>query len=351
MISALIAASLTFTATATGVEKGTPIEFFFAGRDSDRDYETMFLLDEPVSNLCERLERAGLPRGRATDAGQCVLWPVGCRLSFSPALSEFVETKWPDGVVPANFVYTGGTRTEKGIPIADDVQPMSLCALYSIAQSPVVFNGIYHQGVVYGAHTARMSLKKGTRRTFTVTWDEKSMPARLTVAFAPGAAAQRIMEIKAASDRCGEVEVLADLEPSLTVAEAMQVAQALAVVDSPRVKVNGRRDGRLFYRAFLPDAKWTVRSQRLLQPFELTVGQLPESDSLVFVEEDWSVEGNDPKLTPKRIPFAEARLHAKTTTCFIYAPRSMSLERVYDAMRRLADTKVSTWYVFPAESP
>ena len=51
MLCSLIAAALTFTATATGVEKGTAVEFFFAGKNTDRDYETMFLLDESIDWL------------------------------------------------------------------------------------------------------------------------------------------------------------------------------------------------------------------------------------------------------------------------------------------------------------
>ena len=46
--AAILAASMTFTATATGVEKGTPVEFVFAGGNTDRDYETMFLIDGSV---------------------------------------------------------------------------------------------------------------------------------------------------------------------------------------------------------------------------------------------------------------------------------------------------------------
>ena len=348
MISALLAASLTFTATATGVEKGTPIEFLFAGKDSDRDYETMFLLDEPLGELCARLEKAGLPRGRAPSVADCILWPTGCAASFAPAMSDFIETKWPDGVTPSGFVYTGGTRDEKGAAVAGETMPQSFCALYTIAQSPFVFNGIYPQGVVYGAHVAKAELKKGERRTFTVTWDEKSMPRRLELSFTPGAAAGLIRQVQEAAS-AGDVEVLADLDPTLTVDEATKIAQALAVVDSPRVRVNGRRAGRLFYRAFIPKVSWRERLQRLAQPFELTVGETPDADSLVFVEEDWNVEGDDPKLTPKKIAFADAKKHERTDTCFLYAPKGMTLGRIYSAMEKMSGARIINWYVFPAE--
>lgn len=343
MIPILLAASLSFTATATGVEKGTPIEFLFAGRDTDRDYETMFLLDESVGDLCARLEKAGLPKGHATSVADCVLWPVGCRVTLTPACDAFIETTWPKGLSPADLVYTGGSRNEKGAVAANDDMPLAFCALYSLAQAPVVFNGIYRQGDVYGAHTARMTLGKGERRKFVLSWDEKTMPTHLDVTFAPGSAAQVLQRIKAAAET-GEVEVRAAFDPALTVAEATQIAQALALVDSPKVKLNGRADGQLFFRAFLPSVSWRERQRRLTQPFELTIR--PSDSELVFIEEDWSVEGDDPKLTPRAIPFDEARQHPKVDTCFIFADREMRLSRVYSEMQKLKDAKILNWYVF-----
>lgn len=347
MISILLAASLSFTATATGVEKGTPIEFLFAGKDTDRDYETVFLLDESVGELCARLEKAGLPRGRATDRRACVLWPVGCRVRLEPALSCYVETTWPEGLSPAEFIYTGGTRNEKGGVVASDEMPLAFCTLYSLAQSPLVFDGIYRQGDVYGAHTAKATLEKGTRQTFTISWDEKTLPRHLDVTFTPGTAAQRLSEIRAAATN-GVIEVLADFDPSLTVREATVIAQALAVIDTVSVKLNGRRDGRLFFRAFLPSVSWRDRKQRLTQPFELTLGA-NGSDTLVFVEEDWTVEGNDPKLTPKAISFDAAKEHRTTDTCFIFAESTETLARLYAAMQKLNGLPILNWYVFASE--
>ena len=102
MIAAILAASLSFTATATGLEKGAPLEFVFAGRNTDRDYETMFLIDDSVDGLCAKLEAAGLPRGLPPDASLARLWPVGCPVTFSPALDSFIDMKMPDGLPDAH---------------------------------------------------------------------------------------------------------------------------------------------------------------------------------------------------------------------------------------------------------
>ena len=117
MIAALLAASLTFTATATGVGKGTPLEFVFVGKDSDRDYEAMFIVDEPLPVLCQRMEQAGLPRGRPTDQASCRLWPVGCALTFDPPHWEVKVRANFARFLPSLF---------KGISVIPDVEKEKL---------------------------------------------------------------------------------------------------------------------------------------------------------------------------------------------------------------------------------
>ena len=347
MIAAFLAASLTFTATATGVGKGTPLEFVFVGKDSDRDYEAMFLIDEPIGDLCRRMEQAGLPRGRPTDASSCRLWPAGCTLEFSPPLSKYVTTTLPEGVLPAPPIYTGGRRTEKRELVAATEMPSAFFSLYTLAQSPIVFDGIYEQGVVYGAHLPAEELKKGTKVQFTVSWDAATMPKHIDLCISKTNAASVLTALRTAS-AATSVDVTVSFDPALIVSAAVTAATALSMLDSPRIKLNGKLDGNIFYRAFLPDRSWTNRSDRLVQPFELTLG---DSDKLVFVDEDWNVEGDDPKLTLKDITFAEAPSYKKTDTCFIFASADCRLSRIFAAMEKLKGTSVRNWYVFTMPNP
>ena len=347
MISALLAASLTFTATATGLEKGAPVEFAFAGADTDRDYETMFLIDGSVGAFCARLEKAGMPRGKPEDLRSCTLWPVGCKVSLQPALDTFVETKYPEGLEPSPIVYTGGSRLADGDCEASTNMPLAVFSLYSLSQSPLVFSAHYDQSAVYNASLARKTLKKGEKVKFTLSWDADTMPKSKSYQVRPGNAPEILLAMKTDS-KDAEIDALVDFAPEMTVKEAQSAAAALAVVDSRQVKINGCKKGRLFYRAFLPDAKWRNRQERLVQPFELTLG---ETNRLVYVESDWSVEGLDPKLTPRVIPFAEAAHHTDTDTCFIFASPDTRLAKVYEAMARLSGTRIGTWYVFSGEQP
>ena len=340
MISVFLAASLTFTATATGVEKGAPVEFVFAGRNTDRDYEAMFLIDNTVDAFCRQLEKAGLPYGRPTDVKSCNFWPVGCTLRFEPSLTNFIASTVESANALCSPVYTGGTRLGDGSREASTNMPASVFSTYTLAQSPIVPNGVVDQGAVYGSYTANKALKKGERVSFTLSWDAQSRPRTVHMTIAPGHVTEVIKHLRTESER-GEVDALIGFSDDLTVAEATAAANALATIDSSRVKINGCTN--IFYRSFLPLVKWLDRQERLVQPFELTLGN---PDQLVFIEEDWSGDGEDPKLTLKPIPFADAAKHPRTDTCFIFATTETRLSRIRLSMSRLADTKVRNWYVF-----
>ena len=350
MISALLAASLSFTATATGVGKGTPVEFAFAGKGSDRDYEAMFLLDEPVSSLCRRIEKAGMPRGVPADSGRCIMWPVGCTVSFSPSLTNFIAQTLPENVSWSPPVYSGGTRSEKGTPVADDEMPQSFFSHYALPQSPIVFAEPYNQGIVYGAYVAAVEMKKGQRVAFTVSWDEKTMPRHLDVLIS-ATNAPEVLSLLLLEAKESELDVMAAFDPFMSLSEAAQAAAALSRLDSRRIKLNGQADGGLFYRAFLPDFSWTNRMDRLVQPFELTIDG--DRDKLVVIDEDWSGEGLDPRLTVREISFDDiSKDKRKIDTCFIYAPSDTSLKRIFRAKRHLSRSlkggRIINWYVFAA---
>lgn len=341
MISALLAAVLTFTATATGVEKGTPLEFLFAAKDTDRDYETMFLLDESVDSFLSRIEKAGLKRGVPTNPATCRLWPVGISVQVEPPLGEFVDTDMPEGMTLGPFIYTGGTRLDSGFPDAATNMPGAVFALYSLSQSPFVFDGIYEQGVVYGAHKAKVTLKKGEKRQFKLIWNEKDEIHSLSLVFNKGNL-KKNLEILRDQSKKSSIDVLVSFADDLTVAEATAVANALATIDSVRIKINCRQPGNFFYRAFLPLVKWRDRQERMTQPFEVTLGN---RDKVVFIEEDWSVEGNDPKLTEKAITYEQMSQHPRTDTVFFFARKESTIGELKRALKQVPQT-VFNHYVY-----
>ena len=343
IFASLIAASFTFTATATGVAKGTPVEFMFAGKESDRDYETMFLVDAPIDEFCNGLEKAGVPRGEAQDIEECKLWPVGCPLSLEPSIDEFLERKpLPGGPSDPVIIYTGGARDAASNPIAASNMPMSVFSLYTLHQSPLLFDGIFEQGEVYGLNLARTTLEKGKRYKFTLKWDEKTRPSMISVEFRPGNSVEALKSVKAASEM-GDVVVKASFSPDLAILEAKAAANALAQIDSRAIKVNGRDKGGFFFRAFIPPVKWLDRKERLVQPFELHIAN--GKPKLIFINEDWSGEGIDPILSEREISFEDAAKHSKTDTCFIYAPSSTKVVELQKYLAKMPKT-VHTWYIY-----
>jgi len=341
MNSILLAAAFTFTATATGVEKGTPLEFLFAGINTDRDYETMFLLDSPVDTFLSDLEKAGFPRGVPTDSRTCQLWPVGAVVNVKPDILTSVDRELPEGVPAAPFIYTGGTRFVSGTADAATNMPASVMSLYSLSQSPFVYNGIFEQGVVYGSHKAKIQLKKGERYTFTLSCDPATLPLTFDCLFTSENVTAKFKELKEhAKER--EISVQVRFSDDLTVNEATAIATALSTIDSPRVKINGRADGALFYRAFLPLVKWTSRQDRLTQPFEIHLGKSPR---ILFIEEDWSGEGNDPKLIEKVISYKQMSSYDRTDTVFFYVQKDTPVKIVQDELKKLPKSVINH-YVF-----
>ena len=109
-LASFLAAAFTFTASATGVDKGATVEFFFTGKDSDRDYEAMFALDMPIAEFARAIEKAGLLPGQPIDAEKCRVWPVGTPVSLEPSISDFVKVDRSGGFDLGRIVYTGGLR-------------------------------------------------------------------------------------------------------------------------------------------------------------------------------------------------------------------------------------------------
>lgn len=346
MLFGFLAAAFTFTASATGLAKGSTVEFLFIGKDSDRAYEAMFAIDMSIADFTTALEKAGIKPGQAIDLARCHVWPVGTPVSFSPDIANFISVDNSDGFSLGRIIYTGGLRNSDNVPVSETEMPASVCSFYSLGQSLFVPENVIDQGAAYGRFQAKQSIKKGTRYAFTISWNDADLSRHVEIHATQDNTIELIKKLKDES-RSSNIDVLASFDEEMTVAQATAFAAALDLVDSVRVKITGCRPGSLFFRAFLPLVKWTERQNRMVQPFELTLTS--DDSELVFIEEDWSVDGNDPKLTPKKISFSEAANKQSTDTCFIFASKDTKLSRIYSAMEKLKDSSVKNWYVFPRD--
>lgn len=342
--------SVSFAAVSTDCGMDVQLEFLLVGPDSDRDYESMFVTEAPVAEIAAAFAKAGIPVGRPYDMPGCRLWPVGVSLKMEPALLSLVREMRGDTTPPV--IYTGGSRGPDGIPEAGTNMPAAVFAMYNCGQSLILLDDSLEQSPTYGRFQPAVKIPKGEKRTFTFTWSGTNDFAAVDMKLAPGKLAEAVALLKEKSKDV-EIDVLSDFSPELTLAEAGEMATALSMVDSARVKINGVKKGQFFYRAFLPLEKWRDRSERLAQPPE--VHFLPDGSFIVNeILEDWSDEESlDPKLTVKEHRFATAgeaaafasSIVGKTFTMLLFAPSATRLERLFD-FREKVKGDVLNWYVF-----
>lgn len=333
--------SITFTASASGVRKGECVEFGFITKESDHAYEALFVLDDSIEDIENAIKKAGIPSGRPIDFSKCDLRSVGPIVELKPAITDFITFKEGIKYQLPSIVHTGGARDEKGELLAKKATPQAFFSFFDCPQSPLVFDALFNQGDVYGNYLAKNDIQKGKQHTFALTWKGESMKS-LEYEFNKTNVAEVLIKIKEQSKN-NILDVKLSFSPELSVFEATQLASAIHMIDSDRIKINGVKDGNIYYRAFQPLIKWLDRSERLLQPFELFLG---EKDKLLYIDEDWSTDSLDPKLSEKEISFSDSSKYTKTKTCFIYVNNSEKLSRIFEAMSKFKKGQVTNWYIF-----
>lgn len=344
------AKSVTFTATSTDCGIDAQIEFLFVGPNSDHGYESMFTTDANISEFVRAFEEIGLPVGAPVDMNNCSFWPVGNDLVLEPSFEQLVRetTKEP---VPS-VIYTGGTRDVKGMPEAETNMPSAVFALYNCPQSLLQLNDTLDQSATYGRFKPAEKIPLGERRTFKLTWkgtrDYESVDLKLSAENL--SESFRSLREKSAAKA---LVVKPDFDPEMTIQSAQAAANALSLLDSVRVKINGFKDGQFFYRAYMPLEKWRDRKERLAQPPEV---HFKSDGSFVVTEikEDWSDEAAlDPKLIVKDHAFSSLEeavrktsdLVGKTDTVLVFASASTKLAKLYE-LRGKMSVPVHSWYIF-----
>ena len=304
MITTLIASivistnCVSFTAKATGIDTVVPVEFIIAGPASDRDYESLFLTDDSLADIVAAMKRAGIPTGKTYDIDKCNLWPIGPIVEFEPKIDTLVKIKEDVDYRLYDTVYTGGNGNFD--------MPLAVLSTYTLGQSLFTFDDSLDQSVGYGRFIATKQWKKGEDITFKVTWKGRST-----------------------------VDTTPDFPADKTLAEAVKYAKAVQMLDTRTSKVNGFKDGQFFYQAFLPKEQWKDRKERLVQPIEVQV--TATNVVTTVIDEDWSVDGPDPKLTPRVVDFDQAfkEKEKATNVVFFFAPGDTKLERLYELKKRI----------------
>ncbi len=337
-----------FSAVSTDCGLDTQLEFLFVGPGSDKDYESMFVTDASINDICEAFVKAGFPVGVPYDFPGYAFWPSGPEVAMEPSFASLVREMRGEETPP--IVYTGGRRDAAGIPDAEKESPMALFALYNCTQSILQLDDSLDQSPVYGRFQPAVKIPKGERKTFTFKWDGKTATRRIDVVLSPGRLQEVLSGLRDAS-RDSEVSVCCSFDPEMTLAEAVDCATAISMIDSRTVKFNCSSN--FYYRAFLPLEKWRERKERLAQPPEV----LFREDGMILVNkilEDWSKDDSlDPILTVEPHEFDDigkaaefaASASGRTFTCLLFASPSMKLSTLVE-FKKKAKSGILNWYVF-----
>jgi len=380
-------------AEAVGHDVGVTTEFLLIGPSSDRAYEAAAVTVAMPSDVARAIESMGLARGGCVGSQPFRFWPVGervtatvRRLDVPNAAERPLQALIRDeGAGSALFgegglVFTGG-RWENGACHTDTNMPVSLVSLYNAAET--VFDVPFQvgQSEVYGRLSLAESLPCGTLlevvfRPLMPDGKPRVLPLLVVAADGGGSVeltckgmdgrllhkaglADAITWLRGQAEMGRELFVTLGMDDALPLKRAADVARLFVMMDGKGLKLDGKLDGGLFPRAFIPQQKWRERGGRNPQPFEVYVTQLADgklAKKLIFIEEDWSVEGLDPKLTPREYPFERweelpglvnkaGGSDNKVQVLFIFAPLEMPLSCFMPGVRALAD-RLPLVYVF-----
>lgn len=342
--------TVSFDVVSTDCGVDTEIEFLFVGPNSDHDYESMFTTVAPVSEIADAFAKAGFPLGSPMSTDGCRFWATGDEVIMEPAFTNLVKDLRSKN--QPRMIFTGGSRNAKGEADAAKEMPEAVFALYNLSQSLILFDDFLDQSATYGRFKVAQKIPAGEKRRITFKYVSGTSHRKETVKIGNTNLLEVANRLKAKSAGAS-LDVLCDFDPRTTLKSARDAARLLQMLDSAKIKINGVKEGQLYYKAYLPLEKWRDRKERLAQPPEVRFAA-DGSISVTEIKEDWSDENSlDPKLTPVEKRYTDARTAAdavdavasKVFTVFFYAAENSEIGRIFEFRKRLKTPKLNI-YVF-----
>jgi hypothetical protein len=372
-------------AEAVGHSGGTTTEFLMVGPGSDRAYEAAAVTVASPGDIVKAVESLGIKRGACVDSTQFRFWSFGERFQIyirrmdvdgaeERLFSSILKDSEPDKSFLADgFVFTGGdweSVDEKSRCLTDSEAPCSVVSLYNESSSIFDLPQQLGQSQVYGRLTLVEKIPYGTLLEVILrpmNSDLKVLPLEVKAMAVDGALHLNTKCERAGVERSEAVDsaiawmrsqteagkdifVTLEFDMSLSLKQARDAANLFKILDGTGLKLYGRATKGLYYQALLPQESWRKREGRNPQPFEVTItretsGALKKK--LVFIEEDWSGEGLDPKLTPKEYPFEDwseleplvikvGGADNKVAVLFFFVPSDMKLSEFMPGVNALS---------------
>ena len=342
--------TVSFDVVSTDCGVDTDVEFLLVGPGSDHDYEAMFKTVSPVGEIVEAFTKAGFPLGSVMSDKNCRFWATGDEVIMEPAFTNRVRDLRSEN--RAKIIYTGGARNGKGEAEAAVKMPEAVFALYNCPQSLILFDDFLDQSATYGRFKVAQKIPEGEKRRITFKYVCGTSHKKETIGINSTNLAEVARSLKAKSAEA-KLDVLCDFSPKMTVKAVRDAATLLQMLDSNKIKINGVKEGQLYYRAYLPLEKWRDRKERLAQPPEVRF-KPDGSFSVTEIKQDWSDENSlDPKLTPEEKNYTDVKAAAKAAdavasrvfTVFFYAPETLEIGRIFEFRKHLKTDNLNV-YVF-----
>ncbi|MDD4101059.1 MAG: hypothetical protein PHU80_00310 [Kiritimatiellae bacterium] len=384
-------------AEAVGHRSGITAEFLLVGPNSDRAYEAAAVTVAQPGDIVRAVESLGVKRGGSVGSRSFRFWPVGERMSVcvrridvegdaERPMRSLINDQEPDEPLlgEGGVVFTGGVW-DGDVCLTDAQIPCSIISLYN--EKGTIFDVPFKvgQGEVYGRLALAETLPYGALLEVVIKpltpadGQPLVLPLSIDVVLQEGGdftvtcsgdgkvlkkgdLPDSLLWLKAQQGAGREPFVTLSIDEATPLKKAVEVASVFVMLDGVGLKLDGKPEGGLYARAFTPMEKWREREGRVPQPYELHVrrgegGGLEKK--LVFVEEDWTVPGLDPALTPREHPFSEwaelPELVAKTggpeckvRMLFVYAPADEPLSAFMPGVRLMAE-RLPLVYVFSGE--
>jgi hypothetical protein len=381
-------------AEAVGHRSGITAEFLLVGPLSDRAYEAAAVTVAMPGDIVRAVERLGVARGGCIGSRPFRFWPCGERFTATVRrldvpdapvrpLQALVDDNEPDApMIGAGGIVFTGARWSGRECLADTNMPSSVLSLYNAGDTVFDVPFQFGQSDVYGRLTLAEALPygaplevvlcplmpaDGAPRVFPLTLEASVADGQVALSCTgadgavarQGAMADVLTWLRGQAAAGREPFVTVTMDDAMPLKRAVDVARVFDMLDGKGIKLDGKTEDGLYLKAFLPLEKWRERDDRHPQPFELHVTRGPDgalAKKLVFIEEDWTVEGLDPKLTPREYPFdAWAEFpqlvertgggDSKVHLLFVFAPADLPLSTFMPGVRAVAG-RLQLVYVF-----
>ncbi len=391
---------------ATGLGAREIVEFPIITEGSGHDYEALFVAFATPGDISAALEFIGVPRGRPVRPEALAFWPKGERVQIAVVgrdgarvpLEELVlDVRNENRPLPRlGFIHAGSIDIERDgetLFAADSEGPGSIASSYNEPTTVLDMPRQAQQGDVYERFVANPDtlFERGAllqlearpedrpadapprvqERTLRVTLPGgadglKNAVARLA---APGETPETAvptgltgaLEALRALRPLHDPYVTLDLDDSLTVLAATELARAVALLDNEDgLRIEPPPPGQLHYRAFLPRDAWRDRSARPTQPCELHFRRAASGAlevTLARIEEIWDEQPDhwrptlkvheQPVEAPGDMPARLAATGVRLPVLLVFAPEELRLGELMAYLRPVLDSH-PTIHVFLA---